>query len=929
MKLTNQKWISVITIIAILGTLLCGFGVTATAEESVPYVTTVSQMEEDFLFELGIIRSHWPAERDDYLAKTMSRAGMAQILSRVAGIEPYLGEDTYFNDVPVTHTNAKEINAMALAGLLKGDGNGKFRPDDAVTAEEMATICSIVLGYKVVGSDTSYLVVAKRIGLLDDIELSGDFLTIGQFYRMVLNTLDTEVMEQITYGERDEHKVQDGLTILERNHGLVKQRGVVKGTNGTRLTDADPSIGKNQLMIGNRVFLYEDTKDLLGREVVFYSKRDKVTGETEQQIVFLYEDTARNHYLTLKGKEVEGLNEDKLEYYVGSKKKSVQVSSSVDVILNGVAYPEYTHADLKPDCGTITLIDNNDDRIYDVILIEEYIFMMVESIDSEEGIIYGRYPAISVGSSTQNEQYQVYMEAGIEGELTYLSAGDMIAVQTSRNAKGSRVITVTYLGEGTSGVLESIYKDSYTISGVTYEVTGATAMDGDPYLLGQPVIVYTYNGHCAAIIHPKNDNYKFGYLIDATVKETAFSGTLMVRIVNQNRELMELTTDKKFMLDESEYNDAFRAFDQIEAAAEKRVFSSDMQAGYEATSASGISRTDVKTLYNNGAIADLKAGDDNFPLSQPVRYRLNNEGVLTHLDTIMKGVNETEQSLTPFQTDGGSDRAELEASMYSSNDRGFYIYDGNGTTFANLISTENVIMPPYDQRDKVEYYGTGTITNEQYYPVEVYTVNEYRAARYAVVYNRVHTAVFEENGIYIIGDVERTLDEDGEIIRKVTLYGYRGPYNLVLSKDVSDADVMVGNVVRYQTNTNNEITHIETYYNVADGDLPVAQRIKESGQTRAWGMRNRMAYGTALAFGDNLITHTTSVGKDIYKKENLRNYYVSATSFYKYTEKGGSPKVELAGLGDLVPYAIDPSTTQKVIMITYSNRLDVVYIIDK
>lgn len=919
-----KRVLSLVVLVAMLATLFCGFPVTAEeAAEETEVVRDITQKEEEFLLYLGILKTPGPHQE----AET-TRSGLAQLASRVAKLPEYTGNDKFFTDVPENHKHYKEIYAMASAGILNGDGNGKFRPDDPVSPNEICKVLLVILGYDVVGYYDDYMVIANRIGLTEGVEFDGN-IRVGQMLRMILTTFDLPMMEQVTYGERDEHKVQDGYTALECYHGLVKQRGVVTGTNGTRLTDVDISIGANQLIIGNQVYQYKDTKDLLGREVVYYSERDKVTGGTKQQIGFLYEDTARNHYFTLDGKDIIDFNEDRLEYYVGSKKKSVQVSRTLDVIFNGIAYPEYTIADLKPACGSVTLLDNDDDRIYEVALVEEVIFMMVDSVDKESGIIYGRYPAISVGSSTQDEKYQVYMEAGITGELSFLIPGDVIAVQASKNQTGSKIITVNYLGEGTSGVLEGVYKDTYTIDGVPYEITDATVLDGDPYLLGQTVTLYTFNDYCAGVIHPKNDNYKFGYLIDANVKESAFSGTLQVRIVNQNRELMELTTDKNFMLDESKYTDAFRAFDQIQAAADKRVFSPDMQSALEATSASNVPRTDVKTLYNDGAITQLKQGDDNFPLSQPVRYRINDEGILSHLDTIIKSANETEHSLTPFQTDGGTVRAELEASMYSSNDRGFYIYDGKGNVFANLISTENVIMPPYDQRDKVEYYGTGSITNEQYCAVEAYTVNDYRQARYAVVYNKVHSTVYAENGIYIVGDLEKVLDEDGEIVRKIVLLGYNGPYTLILSDEIADADVAVGNVVRYQLNTDNKVTHVEVYYNIADGDPAAANRIKESGQTRAWGLRNRMAYGTVLAFGDSFISHTTSTDKEVYKKENLRNYRAASTSFYRYSEEGGSPKVEMVSSGDLVPYDVDPKTTQKTIVITYSNRLDVVYIIDK
>ncbi len=922
MKLMNKRWISIIAIIALLTTMFCGAGAAAEETEEAQ-MRVITEKEEEFLLFLGVLKTPGPHQ-----AEAVTRSGLAQIASRIANLPEYTGTDTYFSDVPTDHKHYKEVSAMAAAGIVNGDGNGKFRPDDPVTPNEICKIFAVILGYDVVGYYETYPVISNRIGLTDGLELS-EQVTVGEMLKMALNTLDLPMMEQVTFGDKDEYAVQDGFTALERYHGLVKQRGIIEGVYGTKLSDVDVSIGKNQLIIGGRVFLYDNTTDLLGREIVFYSQRDKMTGGTKQQIEFLYEDQERNNYIEINGKDSEGLDENYFVYYEGSKERRIQMSGAPDVVLNGIAYPEYTQADLMPDCGTVILLDNNDDNIYDVIFIEEYLFMMVESIDQAEGILYGRYPSITIGSQNQEEVYQVYMEAGIVGELGYLSPGDVIAVQTSKNTKGPKNVIVTYLGEGTTGVIDGMHQDTYTIDGVPYEITGATAMDGDPYLIGQTVSLYTFQGHCAALIHPENDNYKFGFLIDAKVKETAFSGTLAVRIVNQDRELLELTAGEKFKLDESEYTDAFRALTQIKTAADKRIFSADMQAAADAASASTISRTDVKTLYTQGVITQLKEGETNFPYSQPVRYRVNNEGELTHLDTLLKGANETEQSLTPFQRDGGTEYAEVEAAMYSNNDKGFYIYDGSGSVFASLINPSNVIMPPYNLRDKVEYYGNGTITNEQYCAIEAYSVNEYRLARYAVVFNRVHTSVYEENQIYIIGNIEKILGEDGETVRQLTLYGYNGPYTRILSRDVDDSEVAVGNVVRYQVNARDEITVVETLYRIADGDPASAQRIKESGQSRAWGMRNRMAYGTALAFGDGYISHTTSVGDDVYRKEGLRNYLVSGTSFYRYTEESGSPTVELASSGDLVPYDTDPRTTQKAIMITYSNRLDVVYIIDK
>lgn len=930
MKLRNQKWISILTIVAILGTLLCGFGVTATAEESVmvaekPQVNKVTEMEEDFLLHLGIIRTPWPAEREDYMAKENTRGGMAQMMSRVAGLEPYTGEETYFSDVPATHTNAKEINALARAGILKGDGNGNFRPDDPIAPDEMATVCSIILGYKIVGDNESYPVVANRIGLYDGVEFSGN-LTVGQFYRMLLNTLDTEMMEQTTFGDETKFKVVEGYTCLERYHGLVKQRGVVDGVYGTRLSDVDISIREDQMLVDGRTFYWDDTNGLLGKAVVFYSKRDKATGETDEKVEFLYVDPERNNAVKIPGEDVVGFEGRYFKYYTGSNEKKVQMAGAPDVVANGVAFPEYVPADLKPACGDVTLLDNDGDGKYDVVFIEDYTFMMLSSVDQENGVLHGKYPAGSaVGSKDQEEIYQIFMQDGIDGELGFLLAGDMVAVQSSKNKTGPKQITVTYLGEGVQGILEGIHKDTYTISGVPYQITDATVMDEDEYVLGQNVTVYTHGDYCAAVIHAKNDNYKFGYLVDAKVKETGFGGNLQVRIVNQQREMLELTAPKEFMLDEGEYDDAFRALTQIQAAADKRIYAPNMQKAMDGNPSSNY------TYFGdtgNGGLAAMKEGEANFPKSQPVRYRINDAGELTHLDTMIKGVNETENSLIPFQMNGGTDFAEIEAGWYNYYDRSFY-ESVNRELVATMLNASNVIMPPYDERDEVEWYRTGNLGSDLPYILEAYTVGKYRRARYMVVYQLATKSIETESDFLILGDVEKVLNEEEEIVRQATVYSRSGAATYIVSEEIPDSQLVVGNVIRITLDSEKQIVGMEIQYEMGSGDPAENSRVVGKGSSYASGPRTQMIYGTLVDYSDELFTHTSSVADEMYNMKYLRNYVLSDAKIYRYSNETGDAKVEMIGPTDVVTYEMDKTLTQRAIMFTYAGRLNMIYIIDR
>ncbi len=927
----NQRIVCIVALVAMLATMFCGFSVSA--EETEPAeVRMITEKEEELLLYLGILKTPGPVQEAE-----ITRGGLAQIASRVPKLPEYTEGETYFVDVPSTHKYYKEIHALAKAGILAGDGNGYFRPDDPVTPTEISKVFLVILGYDVMGYYEDYLTIANRIDLNEGIEWSGN-VTVGQMLRMICNALDTEMVEKVLYGEEDEYKQVDGFTALERYHGLVKQYGIVSGAYGTRLTDPDGLLEKNHLIINDTLFYYEDPS-LLGKAVIFYSERDKATGKTKPEIQFLYENAERTKSITVVGEDVVGINGTKFEYYEGSNKRSVTLVDAPDVIVNGIAYPEYTQADLKPFCGKVTLINNNADNRYDVILVEEYTFMMIDSIDQEEGILYGKYPKVSVGTKGQEEDYRVIMDAGIEGELGFLIPGDMVAIQTSKNTTGNRRITVTYLGEGTTGVIEGIHNDIYTISGVQYQVTDATAMDSTPYIIGQTVAVYTHEGYCAGMIHADNDAYKFGYLIDFANVGTYYNEKLAVRIVNQDRVLMELTATDKLTMDEMIFDDFEAEKTWLTAAADKRDYSENLKDAVE----NGSSSTSavLGQLCQMEVLTQLEEGETNFPYSQPVRYRLNNDGLLTHLDTLNEGANETQESLMAYQQDDTAARdglyhsatAEMEGVMYNTQDRSFYSTTSttltDGKLYATLMSTGNVIRPPYNKRDETKWYGTGNLV-ETYYVAEAYTVNNYKMARYAVVYNKTYEAnVSEDNNFYVIGNVERVLGEDGTVVRQVTLYGSGGPYTRTVADDIPDSQLVIGDIVQFQADGENVVVAMENYYSVAEGDPTVRVRQMGSSGGRPWGERYRMAYGTAMAYVDDLIVHTTSVGKDIWRQENLRNYRISATSFYRYTEESGTPKVETASAGDLVPYDTDNQTTQRVVMITYNGRLDVVYIIDK
>lgn len=71
------------------------------------------------------------------------------MLACIVPMSASAAETQKFSDVPNTAWYAEAINAMADTGLLKGDGTGRFNPEDPITYGEFATLMCRIYGLSV------------------------------------------------------------------------------------------------------------------------------------------------------------------------------------------------------------------------------------------------------------------------------------------------------------------------------------------------------------------------------------------------------------------------------------------------------------------------------------------------------------------------------------------------------------------------------------------------------------------------------------------------------------------------------------------------------------------------------------------------------------------------------------------------------------
>ena len=78
----------------------------------------------------------------------ISRAELSVLTARIMGLDTENVESVGFTDVPAEGWKSAAINALANEGILSGDGNGKFRPNDSLARKEAVVALSRAAGFR-------------------------------------------------------------------------------------------------------------------------------------------------------------------------------------------------------------------------------------------------------------------------------------------------------------------------------------------------------------------------------------------------------------------------------------------------------------------------------------------------------------------------------------------------------------------------------------------------------------------------------------------------------------------------------------------------------------------------------------------------------------------------------------------------------------
>ncbi len=517
MKNLKKVLALVVALTMVLGTVAFAFTDVDTENDAYTAVQTLSS--------LGILNGYEDGTFGP--EKDITRAEFAAVVCRALDMESSVNGakgQTMFTDVPADHWATGYINLAAGAGIINGMGDGTFEPESNVTYEQAIKMLVVALGFEPLaaqkgGWPTGYLVVANQYGMTEGVKVANDTAAAnrGIVAQLTYNALDIPMMIQTGFGSNLDYKIQDGTNnqkyqTLLTELDVLKLGGVVTATTiiggldvGTIYYEVSDNFDNNAIAEKDDISTIEQD-NLYSFKLAEGVYVDEYFGIASE----IFAKEVRNDYeiiaimpgvdseiLSINKKDLaQNLTVDsdgsfEIEYYVtNTKTKTIKVSlDNDDIIYNNV--PKSISAGKAminglPDEAVLQIINNNTSSAYDMIVVKEYRYGLVDSVDADKSKL-----KLDLGNSMKTFTFDfedeeilnlVADKEGNEITLADFAEGDVVGYLTEGN-KGYDFKWADFVNYGENSVTGTVNGTNDSegiiyIDDVEYEVAGVTIGEG-------------------------------------------------------------------------------------------------------------------------------------------------------------------------------------------------------------------------------------------------------------------------------------------------------------------------------------------------------------------------------------------------------------------------------------------------------------------
>ncbi len=444
---------------------------TASLEENV--IVTIDSPEFDALYAMGFLDDEIKsASKDSFI----TRAQFAGYLCKIAGINvgELSTEDIPFIDVNIKTPYYKEICAMYSLGIISGTSANTFSPSSQVLYAQATQMIIKVLGY-IEYAETKYgaypdgaFMTALELDISDTVKKDkNSAITLEDAIPLLYNAATTEMLNVI--GMDSDGNVTyntNGKTLLETGSDIYISSGIMQCDGEASITSTEVSEG--YMTVGGKQYIMADVdlSHLLGCRVKFFYQNKQGI----KKLLWAYETSSSNS-ITLKAADL--LTDDSqysftnIKYDAGNNRlRSLRVSNVAKVIYNKTLCSFPDAATIRPKTGTLRAVDNNDDGIYDVVIIDEFYNIFVNYIKEaakEIGDVYNR--------NINTEKYDVIkiFRDGKEIEFTDIESNTLLSCFENKDKTKIYIYVADGKGQGKLTLMKT--DDRYVFDDAEYKLS--------------------------------------------------------------------------------------------------------------------------------------------------------------------------------------------------------------------------------------------------------------------------------------------------------------------------------------------------------------------------------------------------------------------------------------------------------------------------
>lgn len=834
--------------------------------------------------------------------REISRAEFSAVASRLCGILTDIGmSKTKFSDVTESHWAGGYINAAQGLGLIDGYEDQTFRPDESLTHEQALKIIVCALGYRqkaetMGGYPTGYYVTATGLGITSGVYADMKSRALRGDVAMYLNNaLDVRPLENVYSGGGEQYVVSD-ITMAEKlasYRDTERVEGVVSANHITGLS-GESNLSKDEVVIDGKIYNTGNTNisDYLGYMVDMY-----VTNTTDKVplIVSFRVLTPKDCVLVLDVDMIDNIDKNKLTYYKDDKEtREISLSSTENIIYNGksLARSLITDSNLQIAQGEYKLIDSDENKRYETLVINEYESFVVDRVYDYGKIIYFANEELYNGKSglklfdgDEDYVHTIEHEDGSAATFGDISSGSVVTLCASLDLKVCKVIISDKKVSGKITQIDFDGREIY-IDEIPYKLAlrEDESSKFEPVLGAEAVFVIDCFDKIVATDGRKLASENYAYVVD--VKPGGFAGGAMLKLVG---------------------------FGTHEKIIKKTGNTEEIYHEYRNDDIRTISLAS-RVVLNGNAVDSDKIDVSDFA-SCIIGYKCNPEGEIRNINLY---AHKSEKYNLLFNADiisfGGYTNSEC-----------FFV--GTGTSV--------ICVPDFPDSDDDYLEMLRLSDDSQYSCLPVNIDDTTQTAEAVLIFGNMDAdaekPVDDENGISVVGSVSSFIDEDGtEKMRLEVLTGDELSSEICSESSAASSVVSKlrkGDLIRYSLNVKGEVDKVEklasiqglTKYYIANRNSPSEE-----------------VYGQALSVKLNRLSSTENeivdeieimLGDD--ESANVIKYSIphkEGPEVYLYERKSGN--IYTGMCDDIETFENVGNAASEVFMLVKSNVPEVVVIIN-